>query len=442
MTNAKLKVTVVWPFWGDYAATRVRFVLESLTELAAEIEQCGSHLALGHGSAVETVVRAAKMARADAVYWNDEYEPQLMRRDDAVERALRSAGVAVRRFHDRLLVPPGAVTTKQGGPFVVYTPFRRACEALPLSGPLPRVTRLAPHDLPKIALASPDTLGFSTTQTPWTGGAKAAMKRLRRFLSHGLVRYENGRDRPADQATARLSADLKFGTLSPRTVSSAVLGAAREDTRALRSADKFISELRWRDFYAKVLFHHPHVESGAFRRNYDHIRWEGEPEHFPAWQAGQTGYPLVDVGMGELSTTGFMHDRVRMVVASFLTKDLLLDWRLGERHFMQQLVDGDLASNNGGWQWAASTGTDAQPFFRIFNPTLQGKRFDPDGAYIHRWLPELSKLPARWVHRPWEAPEKVLRDAGVALGVTYPSPIVEHLLQRERAVAMYRNASA
>ncbi len=425
----------------DMAATRVRFVLESLADLAAAVEGCGSHLALDHGYATDTVVGAAKAVRADAVYWNDEYEPQLMCRDDAVESALRREGMAVRRFHDRLLVPPGAVATKDGRPFVVYTPFRRACEVLPLSEPLPRVRRLAAHDLPRRPLASLERLGFSTGQAPWPGGEAVARKRLEVFLSRGLTLYADRRDRPADPATARLSADLKFGTLSPRTVTSAVLAAAHEDRRLRPSAEKLIAELRWRDFYAHVLYHHPHVESGAFRRKYDAIRWQGDPGHLAEWQSGRTGYPLVDAGMRELAATGFMHNRVRMVAASFLTKDLLLDWRLGERHFMQQLVDGDLASNNGGWQWAASTGTDAQPYFRIFNPTLQGERFDPEGAYTSRWLPELSNLPARWIHRPWEAPAQILRDAGVALGITYPSRIVDHLLQRDRAVAMYRKAS-
>jgi deoxyribodipyrimidine photo-lyase len=424
----------------DMAPTRVNFVLDSLADLAAAVAGRGSHLALDHGRATDTVVAAARAVRADAVYWNEEYEPQLARRDDAVERALRREGTAVRRFHDRLLVPPGAVATKGGRPFVVYTPFRRACEALPLSEPLPRVTRFAEHELPRRPIASLERLGFATGQVPWPGGESAARKRLQVFLSRALPRYQDERDHPAVPATARLSADLKFGTLSPRTVTSAVLAAAREDMRLRPSAEKLVSELRWRDFYAHVLHHHPHVERGAFRARYDAIRWRGNPRHLAAWQAGRTGYPLVDAGMRELAATGFMHNRVRMVVASFLTKDLLLDWRLGERHFMRHLVDGDLASNNGGWQWAASTGTDAQPYFRIFNPTFQGERFDPQGAYVRRWVPELSKLPARWVHRPWEAPAEALRDAGIALGDTYPAPIVDHLEQRDRAVAMYREA--
>jgi len=422
----------------DLAAARVRFALESLAALGRAVERAGSHLALDHGPAVETVVRAARAAQADAVYWNEEYGRASRRRDAAVERALRGAGLRVRHFHDRLLVPPGAVATATGKPFVVFTPFRRACEALPLPGPLPRVTRLAPHGLPRRPPPTLERLGFSTDQEPWPGGAGEARKRMTRFVRSGLREYATRRDFPAAQATACISADLTLGTLSPRMVAAQVEAAAVEDRRLRDGARKFVSELRWRDFYAHVLHHFPRVETGAFRREYRDLVWEGDPAHFASWQAGRTGYPFVDAGMRELAATGFMHNRVRMVVASFLTKDLLLDWRLGERHFMRTLVDGDLASNNGGWQWAASTGTDTQPCFRIFNPVLQGRRFDPDGAYVRHWVPELSRLPARWMHRPWEAPASMLTEAQVTLGGDYPPPIVDHHEQRARAIAMYR----
>jgi len=272
-------------------------------------------------------------------------------------------------------------------------------------------------------------------------GGTAARRRLARFVRHGVARYATGRDFLADDASSRLSADLRSGTLPPRTVAAAVLGAARaapRDRAPAASAEKFVAELRWRDFYAHVLHHFPHCEHGAFRREYDRIRWQGDPAHLDAWQAGRTGYPVVDAAMRELAATGFMHNRARMIVASFLTKDLLLDWRLGERRFMRHPVDGDPASNNGGWQWAAGTGTDAQPYFRIFNPVLQGQRFDPEGTCVRRWVPELERMPARWIHRPWEAPARVLEEAGVRLGIGYPERIVEHEKQREPALAMYR----
>ena len=406
----------------DIAATRVRFVLGALADLSAACERAGSALALDHGEAVDTVLRAAQACRADAVYWNDEYEPSLRARDDAVERVLRAAGLRVRRFHDRLLVPPGMVLNKAGEPFVVYTPFRKACEALPLESPVPAVTRLVPHALPRRELASLSALGFEEpASAPWPGGD------LDTFLKDRLPRYEDGRDIPAADATSRLSADLKFGTVSARTLASRALERGKQ-ARCVPAAAKFVSELRWRDFYAHVLFHYPHVENGAFRREYDALEWEGDPAFFDAWRDGRTGYPIVDAGMRELRATGYMHNRVRMIVASFLTKDLLLDWKLGERHFMRSLVDGDLANNNGGWQWAAGTGTDAQPYFRIFNPVLQGEKFDPDGAYVKQWVPELANVPARQVHKPWEVP---------MLAGDYPERVVVHEDQRALALAMY-----
>jgi deoxyribodipyrimidine photo-lyase len=242
---------------------------------------------------------------------------------------------------------------------------------------------------------------------------------------------------------------LKFGTIGIRRVVHGVLAAAERDGRLREHADRFIHELRWRDFFAHVLWHFPHVERGAFRPEFDRLRWQGDDALFEAWCAGRTGYPIVDAGMRELAATGFMHNRVRMIVASFLAKDLLIDWRRGERWFMTHLVDGDLASNNGGWQWAAGTGTDAAPYFRIFNPVAQGKRFDPVGRYIRRWCPELTLVTDDWIHHPWQAPHAVagaaaapLAEAGVTLGKDYPFPIVDHVEQRRRALAMYAEVNA
>jgi deoxyribodipyrimidine photo-lyase len=447
---------------GDTSPARARFVDESLADLARAVERAGSRLVLADGPAVETVPRAARLARADAVYWNDEYEPALERRDDAVERALVAAGVRVRRFHDRLLVPPGAVATRDGRPFVVYSPFRRACEAFPPAAPSPAVTRFAPHDLPGRVRAEaaepaagtgpgaaeapgrpPAAAGSrapGTSRERMPGGAAEAEKRLASFVAQRLPRYAAERDLLAGDAGSRLSADLAAGTLSARAVAAAALRAARAtpaDGGLAASAAKFVSELRWRDFYAHVLRHFPHCEGGAFRREYDALPWPGDLAHLAAWREGRTGYPVVDAAMRELATTGFMHNRARMIVASFLTKDLLLDWRLGERHFRRHLVDWDLASNNGGWQWAASTGTDPQPYFRIFNPVLQGARFDPDGTYVRRWVPELARVPAGWIHRPWETGAAALAAAGVRLGETYPERVVDHDEQRGEALRLY-----
>jgi deoxyribodipyrimidine photo-lyase len=427
----------------DIASTRVRYVLESLAELAVDIERTGSHLAFDHGDPAPTVLRAANACGANAVYWNDEYEPFLIARDAAVERALTENNIKVRRFHDRLLVPPGAVLNKAGQPFVVYTPFRKACEAVPIAAPVPPPHRLEPHHLPRRMLATLERIGFRPPESErWPGGTRAAHARLARFVEGGLARYATHRDMPAEPAVSRLSPDLKFGTLSVRTILQAVLLAAQADPALQTSAEKYLWELRWRDFYAHVLYHFPHCEHGAFRREYDAIRWQGNPAHAERWMKGQTGVPIVDAGMRELLATGFMHNRVRMLVASFLTKDLLLDWKIGERHFMRHLIDGDIASNNGGWQWAAGTGTDAQPYFRIFNPVLQGQKFDREGAYVRRWVPELARMPDNLVHEPWNATPRALADAGVTLGGNYPAPLVDHAAQRERALAMYKAVAA
>jgi deoxyribodipyrimidine photo-lyase len=440
------------PDWfkrADLAPTRVRFVLGALTELSAAIAARGSRLALAHGDPAEIVIRAARAVTADAVYWNDEYEPALRARDDRVERALRAAGVQVKRFHDRLLVPPGFVLSRADTPYTVYTPFRKACEALPIAEPHARVESLGAHDLPSPRLATLERLGFAEPKSAaWPAGESHAHQRLQRFLGGtgrepgaGLARYASERDFPAVPASSQLSADFKFGTLGIRRAAHGVLGASERDAKLREHAAKFVQELRWRDFYAHVLWHFPQVEHGAFRPEFDRLRWRGSDAEFAAWCAGQTGYPIVDAGMRELLATGFMHNRVRMIVASFLAKDLLIDWRRGEHWFMTQLVDGDLASNNGGWQWAAGTGTDAAPYFRIFNPVTQGTRFDPYGVYVRRWCPELMLVQDEHIHRPWEAGVDVLADAGVTLGKDYPFPIVDHAERRVQALEMYGEVS-
>ncbi len=434
-----------WFARPDIAPTRVRFVLGALAELSAAIGARGSRLALAHGDPAAEVTRAARAVNADAVYWNDEYEPALRARDDRVEAALRAGGVRVKRFHDRLLVPPGSVTSGAGTPYTRYTPFRNACEGLPLAAPHARVERLGAHDLPSPRLATLERLGFEAPESAaWPAGESHAHERLQRFLGAAgrdpgapFARYAGERDFPARPSTSRLSADLKFGTLGIRRLVNGVRDAAARSAAPGEHTEKFVQELRWRDFYAHVLWHFPHVERGAFHPEYDGLRWRGGDAEFVAWCAGRTGYPIVDAGMRELAATGLMHNRVRMIVASFLAKNLLVDWRRGERWFMTHLVDGDLANNNGGWQWAAGTGTDAAPYFRIFNPVLQGMRFDPAGAYVRRWCPELAKLPDTFVHRPWEAPVHTRDAAGVKLGANVPAPIVDHAERRARALEMY-----
>lgn len=434
----------------DHAAVRFQFVLDALAALEADVRAAGGRLILRHGEAAAEVVRLAREVGADAVYFNAEYEPELAARDERVGAALEAAGIGARAFADRFLVAPGAVRTGQGKPYTVYTPFRKACEKLPVAALEPRVTRLAAPEVATRRRATLAELGYELEVPAWPSGEAAGRAALESFVEERVFEYGHRRDLMADRGTSRLSPHLRFGTVSVRQACHATLDALSDAPRhavppgqksPTQSAETFMAELRWRDFYGHVLHHFPHVLAGAFRRDYDAIRWQDDGVSFAAWCAGRTGYPIVDAGMRELLATGWMHNRARMIVASFLTKDLLCDWRRGERWFMNHLVDGDPASNNGGWQWAAGTGTDAQPYFRIFNPVLQGQRFDPAGAYVRRWVPELAGAPAEWIHAPWTATPLDRAAAGVTLEDTYPAPICDHARRKELAVALYREAA-
>jgi len=416
-------------------APRLRFLLGSLERLGAELARRGQRLVVRRGDPALVVPRLAREGRFDRVVWNRDHGPFAARRDTRVGRALAAAGVAVETHKDRVVFESGEVRTRDGAPFRVFTPFRNAWwarfEADPpaCEGPvrLPPPVPLASESLPDAA-----ALGFGEDETELpTPGEDAARRRLDRFLAVAIARYAADRDRPDRDGTSRLSPYLRFGAISIRTCLHAARERAREDPRAREGVRKWLDELVWREFYAAVLVEHPHVLRRSFERAYDAMRWEDDDAGFAAWCAGRTGHPFVDAGMRQLAATGWMHNRARMVVASFLTKDLLVDWRRGERFFLQRLVDGDPASNNGGWQWSASTGTDAQPWFRIFSPVAQGERFDPDGAYVRAWLPELRYVPPRFVHRPWQAPSPP-RD--------YPRPIVDHA--ERRIVALRRFEAA
>ncbi len=348
-------------------------------------------------------------------------------------QALAAAGRQLHLERGLLVAEPEEVHTDDGRPVTVFTPFSRRWAAVPRRALL-HVPDAIPS-LPAGALASED-LPVSPAPTadvallPQPGEA-AARERLARWVaSAALPAYADGRNRLDAEGTSRLSADLKMGTLSPLEVLLAVEGPG--DGRRV-----FVSELAWREFYAHVLWHFPHVVRGAYRPTYDAIPWADDPAGLAAWREGRTGYPVVDAAMRQLSESGWMHNRARMITASFLAKDLLVDWRHGEAHFMAHLVDGDVASNNGGWQWTAGTGTDAAPYFRIFNPVSQGRRFDPDGAYVRRWVPELARVPDAFVHQPWTMPLEVQAAAGCVVGRDYPAPIVDHAFARDRALAAY-----
>ncbi|MEM6884860.1 MAG: deoxyribodipyrimidine photo-lyase [Verrucomicrobiota bacterium] len=386
---------------------RVAFLLGCLRSLQNNLEHIGSGLVLRYGDPAEVLPAILQQTGADAIYWNHDYESYAKKRDQAVRSACEQSGASVHVHEDQCLCEPGLILKDDGSPYVVFTPFSKKWKTLYADKPRPRPKALKKSWSQKSdPIPESDDLGHGIRIDLPETGEKAAKARLDQFIKNSIATYDKDRDFPDLDRTSRLSADLRFGSIGPRTVHAA---AVKVDSRG---AEIFISELIWRDFYKHILFHYPHVESGAFRKEYDALEWENDKKLFEAWCEGMTGFPIVDAAMRQLNATGWMHNRLRMIVASFLTKDLLIDWRWGERYFMDKLLDGDLAANNGGWQWAAGTGTDAQPYFRIFNPYSQAKKFDPEGKFIDKWVGETDPL-------------------------TY-QPIVDHSIQRQKALALYK----
>ena len=431
---------------------------ESLAVLGASLDEKGSRLVLRQGSSLDELKAVCEASGADRVVWQTRIAPTLRRRDEAVRAGLEEAGIEVRQFAGRILHDPDRVETGSGGPYRVFTPFwNKAKAALDVGDPLPApdlggadrkpaAPETWPESVPLDALGlTPEAQdgvdwagGMRETWTPGEGGAA---ERLRAFLDGTLLHYDDERDYPATRGTSMLSPHLHWGEVSPRQVWAAVNawvsnGATRE------AADAFLFEIGWREFSYHVLHHFPHMPDAPLKEKYERMPWEHDPDALKAWQRGRTGYPLVDAAMRQLWHVGWMHNRMRMVTASFLTKDLLIPWQDGERWFWDALCGGDLANNAMGWQWAAGSGADAQPFFRIFNPLSQSTKYDPDGAYIRRWVPELAELPTKHLHAPWTAPPEVLKGAGVALGETYPEPIVDHKEARDRALEALKQVNA
>ena len=386
----------------------------------------------------------ARETDAERVVWNRRYEPACIERDQRIKTALRAAGLQADSFNSALLHEPWGVKTKTGGgPFQVFTPFWRHCLTLEdPAAPLAAPTRLqAPACTPATAslaeldlLPHPDWAGGM--REAWTPGSAGAHALLARFLDDNFDGYPTLRDEPGVQGTSRLAPHLHLGEIGPRQIWHAVreFALARDQHTTWRES-RFLTEIGWREFAYHLLYHFPHTPTQPLRANYARFPWKGSAAQRQAWQRGATGYPIVDAGMRELWHTGWMHNRVRMIAASFLIKDLLVDWADGARWFWDTLVCADLASNTLGWQWVAGCGADAAPFFRIFNPVTQGEKFDPKGAYVRRWVPELAGLPDDWLHRPWEAPAEVLAAAGVVLGRHYPAPLVDHAEARKDALA-------
>jgi deoxyribodipyrimidine photo-lyase len=424
---------------GRFAsANRAWFLAGALADLAASLAERGASLTVRTGDPATVIPAFAREVGAAAVAVSRDYTPFGRARDRRVADALATAGIAFRPKRGALVHEPEEVATGSGSPFQVFTPFLRAWERRPFRAVLPAPDRILGIDR---AVGPPD-LGALAGNVPTADpallpppGERAARDRLARWLATGPTNYARERDSLATPGTSRLSQDLRFGCLSPVEVATRSL-ATDGGTEGSR---RYVSELAWRDFYAHALWHEPRIAREPFVTRYRTLAWpEPAPGAVEAWRAGRTGYPVVDAAMRQLAATGWMPNRARMIAASFLVKDLLVDWRVGEAHFMAHLVDGDPASNLGGWQWAASVGTDAQPYVRVFNPVTQGRRFDPDGAYVRRWIGELANVPTARVHEPWTMDDDAQLAAACRIGTDYPAPIVDHAEARRRAIEFFR----
>jgi len=416
----------------------------SLEALASDLEKSGGRLILRRGAAADVLTNLISETNAKGVYWNRVYDAPSMKRDAAIKARLRDDGLDCRSFNASLLNEPWTVKTATGSDFRVFSPYWRTakCLIVPPSrqgGFPPSLTFVTPRPLSEhladwaLRPRSPD---WSEGFAEWTPGEQGAQARLKAFLSGPLRGYAVNRNYPGEKGVSKLSPHLHFGEIGPRQVWAALHNVAQSESAD--SLEIFRNELGWREFNYYLLYNNANMPQENLNRSFPSIRWRHNPTEMRAWRRGRTGYPIVDAGLRQLWSSGWMHNRVRMIVASFLVKHLLVDWRKGEAWFWDTLVDADLASNIGNWQWVAGCGADAAPYFRIFNPILQGQKFDPEGHYVRRWSPELARLPNSLIHSPWKASPSILADAGVKLGHSYPRPIVDHLQARDRALAAYK----
>jgi len=444
--------------WEPGAASRW-WLHQSLLSLAAALEKAGAPLIVCHGPTLATLRKLIETFSATHVGWNSRYEPAVVARDTVIKKALIEDGLDVESFNGSLLFDPLKVASKEGRPYQVFTPFWRALlardePAEPIAPPKqlrpakPSVKNQARRETTGLTIESLDllpTIDWATTmRSIWSPGSASASKRLQSFLDKGVHSYGTQRDRPDHDGTSSLSPHLHFGEISPRRVWHAVRAAAGSRPVATISGDAevYLREIGWREFASHLLYHFPNTANAPLRADYARFPWADDPIGLRAWQRGRLGFPIVDAGMRQLWATGWMHNRVRMVVASFLVKDLRIPWLEGARWFWETLVDADLAANTLGWQWAAGCGADAAPYFRIFNPTSQGNRFDPNGDYVRRWVSELGKLSAEDIHEPVLADPQRLLAAGITLGREYPEPIVDHAQARQRALAALKVVTA
>ncbi len=434
--------------WRPGGASRW-WLAQSLRALQHDLEGAGSRLILRKGNAEQVLLALAREVKASAVYFTRGYEPYQPAQEARLKRSLDASGVECRRFGGHLLIEPEKHQNKTGEAFRVFSPFYKALRRLDEPGsPLPAPNKLPPPGAwPRSELLA--ALELEPSHPDWAGGLRetwiageaAAHARLRAFIDSILRGYGKQRNIPGIDSTSRLSPYLSFGEISARQIWQGVLTAS-EAAGTPQLAESYLREVVWREFSYHLLFHFPHLPDRALRPEFEAFPFQHDHAGLRAWQRGMTGYPIVDAGMRQLWQTGWMHNRVRMMTASFLIKDLLISWRTGIAWFWDTLVDADIANNSASWQWVAGCGADAAPYFRVFNPVLQGLKFDPDGAYVRRFCPELSKLPSEFIHKPWEADEATLKRAGVVLGQTYPKPVVKHDEARARALAAYDRIKA
>ena len=429
-----------WPYGG---ASRW-WLHQSLQSLTHSLQKKGSRLIIRKGSLWNELERLIKETKSVALYWNQRYEPEVRKQDGEILNKLKQSGITVNTFNGSLLYSPSKVLKEDGTPYKVFTPYWRKCLSLPEPEtplPIPVTLTKVPDqiislDLDALAL-EPKTHWDAGLKRAWKAGEAEAQNQLKAFLHHHLVDYPVNRDIPGTDGTSRLSAYLHFGEISPHQVwhECKKYEFKKKAPGTIKASEVYLRELGWREFGYQLLYHFPHTPEQPLDEKYSKFPWIKDYSLLKKWQQGLTGYPIVDAGMRQLWQTGWMHNRVRMIVSSFLVKDLLLPWGLGAQWFWDTLVDADLASNTMGWQWSAGCGADAAPYFRIFNPILQGKKFDPEGHYIRAYIPELTLLPNMYIHEPWTASSVMLKDSKVIMGQTYPFPIVDHAYARERALA-------
>ncbi len=434
--------------WSKGSASRW-WLHRSLSSLQDDLTKMSGRLVLRSGQWAEQILRLASEVNACAVYWSRAYEPYAIKVEIDLHRKLGEMGVESKRFGGYLLFEPEQIKTRMGEPFKVFTPFWKAC--LQQAGPHFPLNKpgkinffqaeLFSQPLKDLRLlpANPDWAGG--LRESWKPGEEGAWQQLENFLNGNIANYNENRNLPAASGTSKLSPHLHFGEISPRKIWHRIHSITAVDVTLERGAESFIRELGWREFCYHLLFHWPELPDQPFRKQFVKFPWKEDSILIKAWRLGETGFPLVDAGMRELWHTGWMHNRVRMVAASLLVKNMLQPWKTGEAWFWDTLVDADLANNAAGWQWVAGCGADAAPYFRIFNPVTQSEKFDSEGIYIRRWVPELAKLSNQYIHAPWSAPDKELKKAGIQIGMDYPKPIVNHQLTRQRALGAYKQIS-